>query len=250
MNNKLLVSAAVAAALFAVPAVAQEATGYVGAAYANVEVDTPFGDADGDAWGLEGAVAFQASDSIGVQVDGSFLTSDDLDSDTLAGTVHVFTRNDQWALGGFVGAIDLEDDTAFNVGAEGAYYFDRVTLAGNVSYATLDDTDVDVWGAGVEGRFFATDNLRFDARLGGFNADAGFGGDVDGMTYGVGAEWQIEAAPVSFYTSYDVVEFDDADLDVGTWMVGLRWNFGGTLKDRDRTGASFNGGLAGALRGF
>lgn len=249
MNKKLLVSAALTAAMLAAPAMAQEATGYIGAAYGNTEVDTPLGDFDGDAWGIEGAVAFDASESIGIQLDASYVDSDDLNSDAFTGTAHVFTRNDEWAVGGFVGATDVDGDTAWNVGVEGAKYFEQFTLAGSVSYGTLDDVDVDVWGANLEGRFFATDNLRFDGRIGAFNADAG-GLDIDGMSFGVGAEWQIEQAPVSLYTTYDSVQLDDVDVDVNTWMVGVRWNFGGSLKDRDRNGASFNGGLGSVFRSF
>ena len=248
MKKTILLSAVAAATLVAAPAFAQEASGYIGGVYGNVDVDTGFGDADADVWGAEGSVAFDASSSLGIQLDASYLSNDDFDTDTLSGTIHVFHRNDQWALGGFAGASDLDGDTAFQVGGEGAYYLEQFTIAGSVSYGTLDDSDLDVWGANIEGRFFATDNLRFDARFGGFNADAGFGGDVDGLQFGVGAEWQIDAAPVSLWTSYDSVQFDDVDVDVNTWLVGVRWNFGGkTLKERDSTGASFNGGLSRVL---
>jgi len=249
MTKKLLLSAVAAATLVAAPAFAQDgATGYIGAAYGNVEVDTPLGDADADAWGVEGAVAADISENFGIQLDGAYLSMDDIDADALSGTVHLFHRNDQWALGGFAGVTDNDSDTAWQIGAEGAYYLDQVTFAGSIAYGTTDDTDVDVWGGGVEARFFATDNFRLDARGGLFNADAGFGGDVDGYTLGVGGEYQFSAAPVSLYTTYDTVQFDDVDVDVNTWMVGVRWNFGGSLKDRDRNGASFNGGLGGVLR--
>jgi len=250
MNKKLLLSAAAVATLIAAPAFAQEATGYVGAFYGNVDVETPLGDADADAWGVEGSVAFDASSSIGLQLDASYVNNDDFDSDALSGGVHVFHRNDQWALGGFAGVVDLDGDTAWQVGGEGAYYLPQVTFAGSVAYGTVDDSDVDVWGGNVEARFFATDNLRFDGRIGAFNADAGVGGDIDGWQFGVGAEWQIDAAPVSLYTTFDSVQFDDVDVDVNTWMVGVRWNFGGTLKERDRNGASFNGGLGSVFRSF
>jgi hypothetical protein len=54
----------------------------------------------------------------------------------------------------------------------------------------------------------------------------------------VGGEYEFAAVPVSIGAHYNHFEFDDADVDGNVWSVSLRYNFGGSLKDRDRNGAS------------
>ncbi|MBS0385739.1 MAG: hypothetical protein JSS00_10380, partial [Proteobacteria bacterium] len=53
-----------------------------------------------------------------------------------------------------------------------------------------------------------------------------------------GAEYQFDAAPVSIGASYNHVEFNDSNVSANIWGVTLRYNWGGTLRDRDRNGAS------------
>jgi hypothetical protein len=58
---------------------------------------------------------------------------------------------------------------------------------------------------------------------------------------------------VSLYASYGYTKADDFDVKANTFMVGVRYNFGGTtLKSRDRSGASFGGvpGLGGVASLF
>ncbi len=245
MKTRILLSAAAAAALMATPVFA-ETTGYVGAFYGNTEIDTPIGDADADAWGLQGAVAAGEVGGINFQADASYMNADDFDADTFSGTAHLFTRQEGYALGGFVGYTDTDGADAWFIGAEGAKFFEQVTLAASVGYGDMNDLDADLWGGNVEARFFATDNFRIDGRLGYANVDTGFG-DADTWNIGIGAEYQLEAAPVSFFAGYDRQEIDDVDVDVNTLTVGVRYNWGGTLKDRDRSGATFRplGGFSG-----
>ncbi|NEX93121.1 porin [Caulobacter sp. 17J65-9] len=236
MKNVLFASAALAVVALAAPAFAQDASGYVGGSYA--KTDTDFGDAD--TWGLDGAVAFSATDKLGVQIDAGYANTD-VDgfdsSDAYNANVHLFTRNDAWAVGGFAGVTDAEDSTTWNIGAEGAKYLDNVTLAGAVAYANNDDADVDVWGIGGEARYFVSDNFRLNGGLSYADADV-----EKAWTVGLGGEYQFAATPVSLYAGYEHTKFDEADIDADKFTVGVRYNFGGqTLKGRDRSGASFNG---------
>ena len=125
----------------------------------------------------------------------------------------------------------------FNVGAEGAKYLDNVTLAGTVAYANIDDLDVDAWGLGGEARYFVSDNFRLNAGLGWADAE-----DENLWTASLGGEYQFASTPVSLYAGYAHTKFDEADIEVDRFTVGVRYNFGGqTLKGRDRSGASFGG---------
>lgn len=235
MKNVLFASAALAAVAFAAPAFAQDATGYAGASYATTDVEG----LESDTWGLDGAVAFDAG-SLGVQIDAAY-GNEDVDGapsvDAYNANVHLFTRNDSFAFGGFAGVTDVEDVTAWTVGAEGATYLNNVTLAGAVAYGNVDDLDVDAWGLGGEVRYFVSDNFRLNGGLGWADAE-----DENVWTLGLGGEYQFAATPVSVYGGYEHTKFDEADIEADTFKVGVRYNFGGqTLKGRDRSGASFGG---------
>lgn len=242
--RKLLIAAA---AIFAVaaPGVAAAQTGYVGAVYANTDID---GFGDSDAYGVEGAVLFDTGNGLNFELDAAVLDSDDTDA---AGALaaHLFSRNDRYLFGGFVAVADSDDSTTWEVGVEANKYYDRWTLAGAVSYADNDDANVDGVGANVQARFFPHDNLRLQANLGYANLD-GPGGDADGWIYGVGAEYQFAAVPISIGAAYARTDFDDAGVEADTIGVTVRYNWGGTLFDRDRSGASQAGlsALGSALR--
>jgi hypothetical protein len=235
---KALAFGAVAALALMAAAPANAANGYVGAAYSRAEIDTGFGDADVDQWGVEGAVAFNASKSLGLDLDAAYSDSDDTDS-VFGGTAHLYAKGAGYKFGGFVGLADV-DETVWSVGVEGQRNFGRVTLAGALGYAKADDSDIDVIGADVEARFFLTDNFRLDGKLGYANLD-GAGGDDDLFSVGVGAEYQFAMAPVSLRVGYRHSEFDTANIDSDAFLVGVRYNWGGSLKDRDENGPSFAG---------
>jgi hypothetical protein len=248
MKSVLFATAAAVVALAAVPAFAETApTGYVGATYSKTNSDD-LGDAD--TWGLNGSVAFGASDKIGVQLDAGYANTD-VDglgsADAWGAAAHVFTRNDSWAAGGFVGLTDTDSTTGWNLGVEGQKYLDNVTLAGAVGYGKVDDLDLDYWSVGGEARYFVTDNFRLSGNLGWSKVNA-FDTDSDLWSVGVGGEYQFSKAPVSIYAAYNHADANDFDVTADTFLVGVRYNFGGTtLKSRDRSGASFTNltGLAG-----
>ena len=233
MRNWIIGAAAILAV--AVPGVASAQSGYVGAVFGNVEVD---GADDADFYGVEGAVAFAGSGSIVFELDAAITDSDDTD-EGYGLTGHVYSRNDSHLFGGFVGIAGSDDSDTFTVGLEAAKYFAGWTLAGAVAYGENDDFDSEGFGANVEGRFFVQDNFRIDANLGWANIDYGSFGDDDAFSYGVGAEYQFAAMPISIGAAWDHVEFDEVDTEADAWTIGVRYNFGaGTLRDRDRNGAS------------
>ena len=147
----------------------------------------------------------------------------------------------------FVAASDAGSDTLWTVGAQVQKDFAKAGLTGVVSYGNVED--LDIWTVGGEGAYFVLPTLRLNANFAYNNLEAG-GDDVDVYTYGVGGEYQINNSPVSVYGGWDRASMDDFDLDIDTFSLGLRFTFGGTLQERDRSGADLGrkiGGVAGAV---
>ncbi len=249
MKSLFLVTAAVAA-FAAAPALAQEGpVGSIGATYGNTEVDLGGVGGDADAWAVDGVVAMPAFGAWTVTLSGAASQVDlpGNDDTTFSGTGHLTTMfGSDLRVGGFLGLADVADETAFTGGVEVQKYLSRATLTGVVAYTTVDDADADIWSVGGDAAFYVTDNLRLNAGLSWMTIDDM---DIDGVTYGVGAEYQIGTSP--FSVTAGLSHSDIEDLDVDSWNIGLRYSFGGGLQARDRAGASLPGsgvmGLLGAL---
>ncbi len=231
--KKFLLGAA-AALTIAAPGVASAQSGFVDLGYSSTDVDST----EIDAWTFGGAYAWGGNGSLGFQVDGVFGSHEydggsEVDTYNIGG--HLFTRNDTHLIGGFVsfGNTDysIGEYDYYTVGLEGAYYMSRTTLHGVLSYSDSEDFESDATALDLGATHFATDNFSFSGTL-------GFGeiADLDFLTLGVGAEYQFSGAPISLYGGYTTTDYDVFDAD--TLSVGVRWNFGGTLLDRDRSGAS------------
>lgn len=256
MKNFLM--GAVAAFALAAPGVAHAQSAYVDLGYQSSEVDIGGVSGDGDGWTLGGAAAWGGDNALGFQVDGAVSTSEadgggDADSFNVGG--HVFTRNESFLVGGFVNYGDVDADGAgdfdfWTVGAEGQLYMQRTTLDGALSYSEADDADAELTAADVGLTHFFTDNFSAGANVGFGNVDSGVG-DADVVSYGVGAEWQFAALPISVFGGWQHAEVDDIDSDSDTLGVGVRYNFGGSLFERNRSGASLSrGGGLGRFAGL
>lgn len=231
MRNWIIGAAAILAV--AAPGVAAAQTGYVGAVYGNAETDP--GD-DADFYGIEGAVAFAGSGSIVFEVDASLTDSDD--TDTGYGiTGHVYSRNDQGLFGGFIGIGGSDDSETWTAGLEASKFYTNWTLAGALYYANNDDADADGYGINAQARYFVHDNFRVQGNLGWASIDAG-AGDDDAFVYGIGAEYQFASTPISIGAAWNHAEFSDSNFESDALTLGVRYNWGGTLRDRDRNGAS------------
>ncbi|MNN67898.1 hypothetical protein D3C81_1835600 [compost metagenome] len=96
--------------------------------------------------------------------------------------------------------------------------------------------------------FYATPQMRLNAGASYSNAENLFvGGDVEGWSAGVGAEYQFANSPFSVTGTYQRVssDFANVDIDEDVFMIGARYNFGGTLQSLDRAGANLGRTLAG-----
>jgi len=239
-----IIGAAALLAVAAAPGVASAASGYVGLTYSNTDVDNGGSD---NAWGAEGSVVFSGSSQISFELDGAIVDGDNTDT-VSAATGHVFTRNDSYLFGGFVGISHADDSNTWSAGLEANKYFTDWTLAGSLVYGNNDDAGADGWGVNAEARYFVNDNFRLNANVGWATIDSDFGDD-DATQLGVGGEYQFNAIPISVAAGYAHTEFSDADFEADTFTVGVRYNWGGTLRDRDRNGASQAGiaGIASAI---
>jgi hypothetical protein len=246
--RKYLLGAAAALAL-AAPGVASAQSTYVDLGYQTGEIDAGGPSADFDGWTLGGAAAFSSGGPLGFQVDGVVGNNDvdsggDVDFYTLGG--HAFVRNQSYLFGGFanIGNADGGGGADFDywtVGAEGQYYLPRTTLDGALSYSEADDFDGELTAVDLGATHFINDNFSVGGNVGFGNLDIG-AGDDDILALGVNTEYQFSSLPISLFAGYQHAAFDDSDIDTDQVNVGVRYNFGGTLFERNRSGASLSRG--------
>ncbi|HLI65603.1 MAG TPA: hypothetical protein VKU90_04490, partial [Caulobacteraceae bacterium] len=126
--------------------------------------------------------------------------------------------------------------------------------------ATETLLDTDTWGGRVNIKYFVEPRLSLKLTGSGFATTyrssgaptgGGEGGGTGGgattsftaTTYsaGLGAEYQFPRSPISLFTDYEHIWLSPGGANADAVKVGLRWNFGGTLKGRDRLGAGIPG---------
>lgn len=232
--RKLFLGAATAVALMT-PTVAHAADGYLDLGYSTTDTDV----ADIDSVNFGGAVNFdlggleaQANAAYGrLDLGGTNYTLN-------TGALHLFKRNDNFLIGGFV---QVEDGFAilgsvYDVGVEGQFYVDRLTLDAGVSYTDFDTFEESGSTVRAGATYFFTDNLSLGAN--------GRMVDIDGddvTTYGVNAEWRPVASGFSYFGGYRQTDesFVFGGDEIDTWSIGFRYNLGNSsLLERNRSGAS------------
>lgn len=236
----LFLASAAAAALFAAPALAQDAIGSVGLTYSNPSVEIAGEDFDADVWTVDGTVAMPANNWT-VTFNGAidYAKAFGEDDTTGAAAAHLTTMvAGDVRVGGFVAGNGIgSGDTVYTVGAEAQKYLAGSTLTGLVAYTSADDLDANIWTVGGDAAFYVTPNLRLNAGVSYNNVDANLG-DVDAWTYGVGGEYEFTGTPFSVAAGYTRADIESIDVD--TWSLGVRYSFGGGLQARDRAGAGLN----------
>ncbi|MBC7167696.1 hypothetical protein [Phenylobacterium sp.] len=108
--TKSLLAAVSAAALFAAVSPAAAQVGQIGLNYGKTDVEAAGLDADGDAWQVEGAAAFQGG-TLNGQIEGSVtrFDADGDDADVFSATGHLNTPVGAGYVGGFLG-VQANDD--------------------------------------------------------------------------------------------------------------------------------------------
>jgi hypothetical protein len=233
--KKLLMGAVGALALLAAAPAYAETGGFVGASYERLDAD----DAEADGFAINGAAAYDAAPSVGVEVEAGYVDFEETDG-SYGVTGHVYSDGGSYKFGGFLGLSDSEDaDTFFGGGIEGATHLTNVTLVGALGYGEADETGI--WSIDGEARYFVTDNFRLQGKLGYGRVEFDGADDSDLWRYGVGGEFQLDAAPVSLFADVSIFDFEEAD-EITAFSIGARWNFGNfSLRDRDTMGPTFAG---------
>lgn len=254
MNTKIFATAALAAVAISAPAFAQSSgaqnIGSIGAAVSYTDINTKFGGAHGTSAVIDGSVAISLTGAWTVTANGDVSISDnDLSSDTVAsGAAHLTTKiGDSWRVGGFTALSRPANDTVWAVGGEAHKYLSNVTLSGLAAYGQSNDLDADLYTVRGDIRYFVSDNFRLDAGAAWSRIDTNINADL--WDVNVGGEYKFANTGWSTFAKYTHSESDDlAKLNADAVKVGVRYTFGGSLKDRDRAGADLIS--AGDLFGF
>jgi hypothetical protein len=241
--KKFLLGAAAALAI-AAPGAAAAQSGYVDLGYASTEAEVGGLDVEGDGWQLGGAAAWDGQGTVGVQLDAAVGEAEDVSNYSIGG--HLFSRSDSYLFGGFAnyGNVDPDGGADFDlwtVGFETQWYMNRTTLDGALSYSEAEDADATLTALDLGLTHFATDNLSFGGNVGVGELEL-LGVDADALSYGLGAEWQFASAPVSVFGGWQHADIDDFNSDADTLSIGVRYNWGGSLFERNRSGASLTRG--------
>ncbi|MES1156514.1 MAG: outer membrane beta-barrel protein [Alphaproteobacteria bacterium] len=247
MRN-LLLGAAAALMACALPSLASAQTGYADVSYSHASVDLGAGDnQDFNAGAVNGVAAFDLGEA-GVQIGAGYanLNPDHGDNvDDWHAEGHVYKRTDNWQLGGGAAYSHYDGDGAnadeWTVGAEALFFAARTTWGATLSYSDADDADLKETALTGEVRHFVSDNFSLGANVGYGSIDtSGPGGNDDEWSAGVGAEYQFANSPISVFGGYEHTDISDEDVKSDAVTIGARWNFGGSLFDRDRSGANLH----------
>lgn len=246
MKTTLLAAAAATAALFAAaPSFALDYTpnGYVGVGYSYDHITATGGDLNANTIDVTGVTNVKVAGPLNLQLDGDYQHTDLSDG---AGSynggganAHLYMRTENGAYGFVGGARRDSDVTVGNFGAQGEQFFDKFTVSEDVLNQW---TDTKVQGhlttITLGGHYYLTDNFRLDADAG-YDRPSVEGKFANGWDLGVGAEYRLAKLPVSAYAKFDYADFGRTTLRDTAVHVGFRWNFDGSLKARERSGAAF-----------
>lgn len=236
MIKRLSTLSVIALAFAATPALAQ--TGHAGLSYSSND------DLDTDVWAVEGASAFALSPSIGAQVDGN-IGSYDFGGDSELGwrlNGHLFFNAGAFRVGGLFGTSTVDvggiEPKATHWGAEGQYNFGNFVLGASAIWGDADgivSPSLDYDNIDLSGDFYVTDNFVLGASYGFGSVDNGVS-EADTTNYSIDAEYQFGGAPFSILASWQHWEFDDVPIESEGFTIGGRWNWGGSLRERDGAG--------------
>lgn len=217
-------------------------------------------DQDGDPtkdktiWSLRGTHAVNLGNGFNVQGDLEYKirNGDCCDDSTFAGTGHVFLRDSQSYAVGAYGHLSYLDDGAnkqeevYHFGLEGAVFMGSFTALGAIGTGTVHTTnnEFDNTAGKIEGRYYVTPNLRFDATLA-MDETKLINAKESTTQFGLRANWRMEDVPVTLIAGY---RHEQQDLQVGTlkldparndtFYVSARFSWGSkSLKDEERNGA-------------
>jgi hypothetical protein len=160
--------------------------------------------------------------------------------------------------------------SAYFLGADGQYYFDRATVYAQAGYQNFGSginfgggnqiTTLEGLSASLNGRYFIQNNWKIEATYAYSGAQFSLNTlDINGTTnfasnsLAIGTEYRLDKSPVSFFGKYQYnastlsssalgnVLNGNPNLSSNALMVGVKFTFGtNTLLEQDRRGATLN----------
>lgn len=159
------------------------------------------------------------------------------------GDAHYTYKLDDIPIGGLVGGFSNHGTATWGGGIETIIPLDRFFWESQAVYAHTGTGSTDLWGGRTELRYFPTDDLRFTANLGAQHTSSNFAPTVTSIdniySFGLGAEGRLMDSPWSAFVAYDHTHFGQSGLNSDGFTIGLRYNFGETLKARETQGPAF-----------
>ncbi|WP_367714977.1 hypothetical protein AB2N04_13695 [Nitratireductor sp. GISD-1A_MAKvit] len=217
---------------------------------------------DGSEWALRGSLNTSLERGANIQFDIGYGGTDvgDGHARALTGAVHGYLRDPEAYAIGLFGGVNRYEGSPFNAlsrlggdryamdltaGAEAAVFLDDVTIHGRVGLGQVSYSGVraDRISVGVGGRFYATDNLRFDLAAGLERVSYG-SADLDVYSLGATGNYRFSETPVTAFGGY---RYDAVHASLGgasgeiarahNVILGARYQFGSqSLKDEERHG--------------
>lgn len=160
--------------------------------------------------------------------------------------------------------------SAYFLGADGQYYFDRATVYAQAGYQsfgsgiTFGDNQVTSpagFSASLNGRYFIQNNWKIEATyaysgvsLSQKSPDVNNNVNFSSNSLAIGTEYRLDKSPVSFFGKYQYSassmsgnvwfvgnQIGNANLSSNALMVGVKFTFGtNTLLEQDRRGVTLN----------
>jgi hypothetical protein len=247
-SSLLAAAAAMAAACAAAPGYAHDyqPNGFIGFDYAYDHLDSGSGANDVNSYGASGATNVRLAGPLNLELDADYARVDFPGGaaaiDNWGGDGHLFVRNDYGALGVVGGARKVGSSiTSYDVGLEGAKFFDRWTLKGTArtEWNDVSGADFNALSVTPAAAYYVNDNFRLDGSAG-YDRLQLLGKSWDGWNIHAGGEYQFARVPVSLYVAATYGEVSSVSIKDTAVHAGVRWNFGGgSLKQRERSGATF-----------
>lgn len=240
MKN-LLIAASALSLIAGAASAAELNDGYVGLNYSQTNV---FGD-DVNVTSLRGVGSWNVSKTYELQLDGDVANVDyGPDSTIVWGpTAHLFANAGNYKAGAFLGYLDADNTNVFGGGVETRFFpSDNISVGGSVGWGSIDMDPYNLELTTVRGdvSYFVNDNFRLDAFASKTDAKVWvFSAPV--KSFGVGGEYLLSNAPISFTLNYENSDSNLLNVSANTYSVGVRYVFGGNLRARDRNSSPFSG---------
>ncbi len=241
-------AAALAVACASAPSFAADfytPNGFAGFDYTYNHVDASgVGSADTNSYGVSGSTNVKLNSVLNLQLDADYAHTDTngFSYDAGGGDAHLFARNETGAFGLVGGAHTVDSVTVGDFGAEGARFLGKWTVLGDVETHWSDISPrIHLTNIDLGARYYVTDNFRIDAGAG-YDRPSVLGAYSNGWDLNLGGEYRLPKQPVSFYAQVQYTDYGHSfEVKDTAVHVGVRWNFDGSLKARERDGATFAG---------